>query len=61
MKIYPVKIECSEGDDEELVFKLTTFDTFTATLELNQLISHGNIDELLSKIKEAFNMLDLEK
>jgi len=60
MRIYPVKIECID-DVMDVVFKLETFDECSATLTVDTLICNGSVDELCGRIKDAVNMLELER
>lgn len=59
MKIYATEIECVDEKDE-IIFKLKTFDLHTATIEIKTLLSNSNIDEILQKVKDALNQLELE-
>lgn len=59
MKIYPIEIEAIDTDDE-LVFKLRTFDANCATLMVSSTISPDNVDEFCQMLHLAVDMLKLE-
>ena len=52
-----------EGIDEvvnDLVFKLTVFDEYTATLKIDTLVNSDNIDDLFISIKKAIELMELK-
>lgn len=59
IKIYPVEVEAVD-DAEEPVFKLKAIDAYYATLTIDLLISHNNIDELCQALRQAVALLKLE-
>lgn len=59
IKIYPIEIEAVD-DDGELVFKLKSYDENSASLTVNALISHGNVDDFCRALGKAVIMLELE-
>jgi hypothetical protein len=59
IELYPVKIEAYE--DGEPMFKLEAFDEHCATLTVDTLVSHGNIDELFAAIKDGLKLMRLSK
>jgi hypothetical protein len=59
MKIYPTEIECVD-ECNSLIFKLKTFDQYSAELKIDTLISNNSINKLCAEIKNALLLLDLD-
>lgn len=59
--VYPVRIEAVD-ELGEVVFKIETFDEYTATIEMKTLTSPGkSLTELLNAIKRGIDMLNLKE
>jgi len=59
MKIYPTEIECID-ECNSVIFKLKTFDQYSAELKIDTLVSNSSINELCAEIKNALLLLDLD-
>lgn len=58
IEIYPVSIEAMD-EDGACVFKLQAFDNLSATLEVNGVITCGNVNEFCNALKRAVATLEL--
>lgn len=54
-----VKIEAYDSETKGLVFTATTFDAHSCTIEINSLLSNGNVEEVTDAVKTAVKMLRL--
>lgn len=61
LEIYATRVECIDSMTEDIVFKLVTFDEYTATLSMDTLVAPGEpLEELFNAIREAISKLDLK-
>jgi hypothetical protein len=59
INIYPTQIEAVDRNGS-LLFKLSTFDEYTAELEMKTAISQDGLHELFDAIQRAVDMLELK-
>ena len=59
IEVYPVKVEAVQ--DGELLFKLESFDEYSATLSVdNTLVSPGSIEEFCTALRKGVALLALQ-
>ena len=59
IKVYPIQIEAID-DVSDLVFKLTTFDEYTAELTIKTLVNADMLPELFEALNKAMLLLELK-
>lgn len=57
IEVYPVKIEAVR--DREPLFRLKTFDEYTAILAMETTIAPSELDELFTAIRRGMELLEL--
>ena len=57
--VYPVEIEAVDEEGNP-IFKLKTFDEYSATLTVNSLISPTDVDEFCQALQKSVTLLELK-
>ena len=57
IEVYPVKIEAVM--DREVLFRLKTFDEYTATLTMEVTLAPSELDPLFAAIRRGMELLEL--
>ena len=60
IKIFPVKVEAIDDETSELLFKMETFDSECAVVEMKATITKRNMEKILTAVRSAVQMLDLD-
>ena len=60
IKIYPTKIEAIDDETSELMFTMETFDSQCAVVEMKATINSQNMEKILTAVRSAVQMLDLD-
>jgi len=60
IKIYPVKVEAVDDDTSDLLFKMETLDSECAIVEMKTAITKQNMEKILTAVRSAVHMLELD-
>ena len=60
IKIYPTKIEAIDDETSELLFTMETFDSECAIVEMTAAITKQNMEKILTAVRSAVQMLELD-
>lgn len=59
IEVYPIEVEAVDETGSG-VFRLKTFDEYSATLTVDTLVNQCNLDELFAAIRSGFEKLELK-
>lgn len=59
IEVYPIEVEAVDETGSG-VFRLKTFDEYSATLTVDTLVNQSNLDELFSAIRSGVEKLELK-
>lgn len=59
IEVYPIEVEAVDETGSG-VFRLKTFDEYSATLTVDTLVNQSNLDELFAAIRSGVEKLELK-